>query len=84
MKNSCMVHVQAGVALGLTRMAAVRFPPWGAEFQTLVAAVIVANLIIGPPLFRAAIVATGESRMDSHSKSAAPSPTEAFGGVAPV
>jgi hypothetical protein len=71
--------MQAGVALGLTRMAAVRFPHWGSDFQTLMAAVIVANLIIGPPLFRAAIVATGESRMDTHShKSCAPSPTEAF------
>lgn len=76
--------MQAGVALGLTRMAAVRFPHWGAEFQTLMATVIVANLIIGPPLFRAAIVTTGESRMDAHNKSAAPSPTEAFSDVAAV
>ena len=72
-----LMHVQAGVALGLTRMAGVRFPHWGAEFQTLVAAVIVGNLLVGPPLFRAAIVGAGESRVEHpHSKSAATTPTE--------
>lgn len=67
-------------------MAGVRFPHWGSDFQTLMATVIVANLIIGPPLFRAAIVSIGESRVEahSHSKSAAQSPTEAVSSSTPV
>lgn len=48
------------MALGLARMVAVRFPEWGPHFQTLMAAVIIVNLCIGPPLFRHAIIAAGE------------------------
>lgn len=50
------------MALGLARMTAARFPTWGPHFQTLATSVIVLNLMIGPPLFRHAIIATGESR----------------------
>ena len=55
--------LQAGVALGLARMVGVRFPSWGPQFQTLAASIIILNLCIGPPLFRAAIVSIGEARL---------------------
>lgn len=58
-----MGHVtQAGVALGLARTVAARFPHWGDEFSTLAVSIIVVNLLIGPVLFRASIVAMNESR----------------------
>lgn len=57
-----MGHVtQAGVALGLARTVAARFPHWGDEFSTLAVSIIVINLLIGPVLFRASIVAMNES-----------------------
>jgi Kef-type K+ transport system membrane component KefB len=58
-----MGHVtQAGVALGLARTVAARFPHWGDEFSTLAVSIIVINLLIGPVLFRASIVAMNEFR----------------------
>lgn len=58
-----MAHVtQAGVALGLARTVAARFPYWGPEFQTLAVAIIVINLFIGPVLFRMSIEMMNESR----------------------
>jgi hypothetical protein len=56
---------QAGVALGLARTVLARFPVWGADFYALMVATIVLNQAVGPPLFRAAIVAMGEQ----HNKS---------------
>jgi Kef-type K+ transport system membrane component KefB len=55
---------QAGVALGLVRTAAARFPQWGDEFGALMVATIVMNQLVGPPMFRAAIVSVGESGVD--------------------
>ena len=55
---------QAGVALGLVRTAAARFPRWGDEFGALMVATIVMNQLVGPPMFRAAIVSVGESGVD--------------------
>eukprot|EP00227_Mantoniella_beaufortii_P013855 CAMPEP_0197584208 /NCGR_PEP_ID=MMETSP1326-20131121/6893_1 /TAXON_ID=1155430 /ORGANISM="Genus nov. species nov., Strain RCC2288" /LENGTH=265 /DNA_ID=CAMNT_0043148541 /DNA_START=1 /DNA_END=798 /DNA_ORIENTATION=+ len=52
---------QAGVALGLARTAVQRFPTWGQDFSALMVAVIVMNQLVGPPLFRTAIIAVGES-----------------------
>jgi len=52
------------VALGLVRTAARRFPQWGDEFGALMVATIVVNQLVGPPMFRAAIVAVGESGVD--------------------
>ena len=52
---------QAGVALGLARAAALRFPEWGEDFGAVTVAVVVLNQVIGPPLFRHAILAVGES-----------------------
>ena len=53
---SWMAYVtQAGIALGLAKEVAVEFPPWGAEFATLMIAVIVVNQLIGPPFFKSSI-----------------------------
>jgi Kef-type K+ transport system membrane component KefB len=52
---------QAGVAMGLVRSCERRFPGWGEDFAALAAATIVLNSFVGPPAFRAAIVAAGES-----------------------
>ena len=51
---------QAGVSLGLTAAVAVEFVGWGTEFATVIIAVIVLNLIVGPPLFKWAINIAGE------------------------
>ena len=59
-----MGHVtQAGVALGLARTVAARFPYWGPSFSTLAVSIIVMNLFIGPVLFRAAIELSKESHL---------------------
>jgi len=55
-------------------MVAVRFPQWGPDFQTLMAAVIIVNLCIGPPLFRHAIFAAGEARSSHRSDHDSPAP----------
>jgi Kef-type K+ transport system membrane component KefB len=53
---------QAGIALGLGKIVASRFgDSWGGDFGALAAGVVVANLLTGPPLFRAAIVSLGEN-----------------------
>lgn len=62
---------QAGVALGLARTVLARFPAWGGDFYALMVATIVLNQAVGPPLFRAAIVAVGEHHKQ---RSAAQSP----------
>ena len=52
---------QAGVALGLARIAGTHIPVWGIQFQTIMMAIIICNMLAGPPLFRASIVAAGEA-----------------------
>ena len=53
---------QAGVAMGLVKSCERRFAAtWGGDFAALAAATIVLNLLAGPPAFRHAIVAAGES-----------------------
>ena len=52
---------QAGVALGLIRTMERKFPGWGEDLGSLMVACVVVNLLVGPPLFRNAIVAVGES-----------------------
>jgi hypothetical protein len=68
---------QAGVALGLARTVLARFPLWGGDFYALMVATIVLNQAVGPPLFRAAIVAVGE-----HHKQRGPSAPPAAAGQA--
>ena len=53
---------QAGVALGLAKEAAVEFPELGAEFSTLIIAVVVLNEMVGPLFFKWAINHVKEAR----------------------
>jgi Trk K+ transport system NAD-binding subunit/Kef-type K+ transport system membrane component KefB len=63
-----MVYVtQAGVGLGLAKQVVVEFPDWGADFATMIIAVIVLNQLVGPPFFKWAINHAGES----HQRAAA-------------
>lgn len=52
---------QAGVGLGLATEISSKFPEWGAEFATIIIAVIVLNQFVGPPLFKWALNLVGES-----------------------
>ncbi|PCH71161.1 MAG: potassium transporter TrkA [Bacteroidales bacterium] len=52
---------QAGVAIGLVAVVSSKYPEWGAEFSTILIAVIVLNQIFGPPLFKWSILLVGES-----------------------
>ena len=51
---------QAGVALGLAARVASEFEGWGQTLATTVTATVVVNQLLGPLLFKAAIVAVGE------------------------
>lgn len=51
---------QAGVTLGLTIIVASEFPEWGGRVQTLMVALIAIHELIGPILFRGALVRAGE------------------------
>lgn len=52
---------QAGVALGLVSIVSQRYPEWGEEFATIMVTFVVINLLLGPPLFKWAILKVGES-----------------------
>eukprot|EP00471_Norrisiella_sphaerica_P000167 CAMPEP_0184484030 /NCGR_PEP_ID=MMETSP0113_2-20130426/5720_1 /TAXON_ID=91329 /ORGANISM="Norrisiella sphaerica, Strain BC52" /LENGTH=601 /DNA_ID=CAMNT_0026864781 /DNA_START=486 /DNA_END=2291 /DNA_ORIENTATION=- len=52
---------QAGVALGLAKKVHGQFPEWGADFATLIVAMVVLNQIIGPPLFKHALWVLAEA-----------------------
>mmetsp|Transcript_13973 Transcript_13973/g.24501 ORF Transcript_13973/g.24501 Transcript_13973/m.24501 type:complete len:455 (-) Transcript_13973:668-2032(-) len=54
---------QAGVAMGLARLAGTRFPDWGPHFQAFMIAIILVNLLVGPPLFKMALIGMGEARI---------------------
>jgi len=54
---------QAGVGLGLAILVERTFPGWGADFKTLILAVIAINQIIGPVLFKYALVKSGDARV---------------------
>lgn len=56
---------QAGVAMGLARIAGTAFSDWGPSFQTVMMAVIMINMLLGPPLFRTALIQVGEARAHS-------------------
>jgi Kef-type K+ transport system membrane component KefB len=51
---------QAGVAIGLASVVAEVFPTFGAELRTLLLALIALNQLVGPILFRRALVKAGE------------------------
>ena len=51
---------QAGVTLGLTVLVSAEFPDWGGRFATLMVAIIALHELIGPILFKSALVKAGE------------------------
>jgi len=51
----------AGVGLGLAKEVDVEFSEWGAQFATMIIAVIVLSQLIGPPFFKWAINYVGEA-----------------------
>jgi len=53
---------QAGVAIALVALLLGDFPPWGSIIGTIVLGTIIVNQLIGPVLFRNAIIAAGEAR----------------------
>jgi hypothetical protein len=66
---------QAGIAMGLTRLVVARCKActtWGPDFEALMAAIIMGNLIIGPLSFKSAIVAAGEAAGISSSEPSVP------------
>ena len=52
---------QAGVALGLTKKVADEFPAFGAEFAAVIVGLIALNQLVGPPLFKWALLGVGEA-----------------------
>ncbi|HEY0143029.1 MAG TPA: cation:proton antiporter [Thermoanaerobaculia bacterium] len=52
---------QAGVAIALASLMLVDYAPWGRVMGTVVIGTIVVNQLIGPVLFRNALVAAGET-----------------------
>ncbi|HYI11244.1 MAG TPA: cation:proton antiporter [Thermoanaerobaculia bacterium] len=52
---------QAGVAIALVALLLADFPPWGPIVGTIVLGTIIVNQLIGPVLFRNAIVQAGEA-----------------------
>ncbi|MEJ2678116.1 MAG: cation:proton antiporter [Gemmatimonadota bacterium] len=52
----------AGVSLGIAHLIRDRFPELGASMATIIIALIAVNQLVGPPLFRYALVRSGESR----------------------
>ena len=44
------------MAMGLARIAGTAFTPWGPSFQTVMMAIIMINMLAGPPLFRSALI----------------------------
>ena len=53
---------QAGVAIALVALLLADFDPWGPVVGTIVLGTVIVNQLIGPIVFRNAIVAAGESR----------------------
>jgi Kef-type K+ transport system membrane component KefB len=54
---------QAGVSIGFAGIIGTTFPGWGAEFQTLILAVVAMNQIIGPLGFKWALKKAGETNI---------------------
>ena len=52
---------QAGLTLGLSAIVEAKFPSFGAAFRALVIATVAINEIIGPIVFKAVLLRTGES-----------------------
>jgi Kef-type K+ transport system membrane component KefB len=58
---------QAGVAIALAALLLADFAPWGTVIGTVVLGTIIVNQLVGPVLFRNAIVAAGEATLTEPS-----------------
>jgi Kef-type K+ transport system membrane component KefB len=56
---------QAGVAIALAALLLADFHPWGPVIGTIVLGTIIVNQLIGPVLFRGAIIAAGEAHVST-------------------
>jgi Trk K+ transport system NAD-binding subunit/Kef-type K+ transport system membrane component KefB len=66
---SWMAYItQAGIGLGLAKAMADKFPVWGPPLATVIIAAIIINQIIGPALFKIAIIRSGESHTKGDSR----------------
>jgi trehalose 6-phosphate synthase len=52
---------QAGLTLGFAAIVANEFPAWGVPLQAMAVALVAAHEVIGPILFKSALVRTGET-----------------------
>ncbi|MGZ5432048.1 MAG: cation:proton antiporter [Thermoanaerobaculia bacterium] len=59
---------QAGVAIALVALMLADFHPWGPVVGTIVLGTIIVNQLIGPVLFRNAVVAAGEVHPEDEAK----------------
>jgi hypothetical protein len=62
-RAQCFV-TQAGVSIGLAKEVGLTFPDWGDSLCNLLVSVIVLNQIIGPPLFKIALIQAGDANPD--------------------
>lgn len=53
---------KAGVTLGLANIVRDRFDPWGTHVAAIIIAMVAVNQLVGPALFRFALVRAGETR----------------------
>jgi Kef-type K+ transport system membrane component KefB len=65
---------QAGVTLGIANMVRERFDVWGADVAIVIIAMIAVHELIGPPIFRYALIRAGETRGARRRAAAAPRP----------
>ncbi len=54
---------QAGIGIGLATEISEKYPEWGHDAFTVIIAVIVLSQIVGPPLFKYAILKVGEAHL---------------------
>jgi Kef-type K+ transport system membrane component KefB len=52
---------QAGVTLGIANIVRDRFPGWGTEVASIIIAMVAVNQLVGPPLFRYALLRAKEA-----------------------
>jgi Kef-type K+ transport system membrane component KefB len=62
---------QAGVAIALAALLLADFHPWGPVLGTIILGTIIVNQLIGPIVFRSAVIAAGEANL---SEPATPAP----------
>lgn len=71
------MYPQAGIAIGLANLVREQFAPWGEAASMLLLGTIVVNEMIGPVLFRTALVRAGETeRRDEEGALGVPAPAE--------